>query len=163
MWYNNKVGAKNRGRQTVIENWTIRDKVQSKTKNRKIQVLKYVRQISNNSKENYILKQSKKEQIMLERIYWLNRLERAAQIQFFREFDPGSGWTLAACITHSSRTECSNTLSGGRVSNAWVTCLQVGNNSWKRLLIPTIMQSDRMFGLPKHREMCSKMDSRPIR
>ena len=27
-------------------------------------------------------------------------------IQFFREFDPGSGLTLAACITHSSRTEC---------------------------------------------------------
>ena len=26
-------------------------------------------------------------------------------IQFFREFDPGSGLTLAACITHSSRTE----------------------------------------------------------
>ena len=24
---------------------------------------------------------------------------------FFREFDPGSGLTLAACITHSSRTE----------------------------------------------------------
>ena len=39
-------------------------------------------------------------------------------IQFFREFDPGSGLTLAACITHSSRTECRNTLSGGRVSNA---------------------------------------------
>ena len=26
-------------------------------------------------------------------------------IEFFREFDPGSGLTLAACITHSSRTE----------------------------------------------------------
>ena len=24
---------------------------------------------------------------------------------FFREFDPGSGWTLAACLTHSSRTK----------------------------------------------------------
>ena len=23
----------------------------------------------------------------------------------FREFDPGSGYTLAACITHSSRTK----------------------------------------------------------
>ena len=130
---------------TVIENWTIRDKVQSKTKNRKIQVLKYVRQISNNSKENYILKQSKKEQIMLERIYWLNRLERAAQIQFFREFDPGSGWTLAACITHSSRTECSNTLSGGRVSNAWVTCLSQGDNVWKRTLIPHNASKSHVF------------------
>ena len=27
-------------------------------------------------------------------------------------------------------------LSGGRVSNAWVTCLIQGDNSWKRLLIP---------------------------
>ena len=24
---------------------------------------------------------------------------------FFREFDPGSGWTLAACLTHASRTK----------------------------------------------------------
>ena len=24
-------------------------------------------------------------------------------IQFFREFDPGSGRTLAACLTHASR------------------------------------------------------------
>ena len=27
-------------------------------------------------------------------------------------------------------------LSGGRVSNAWVTYLAQGDNSWKRLLIP---------------------------
>ncbi len=27
-------------------------------------------------------------------------------------------------------------LSGGRVSNAWVTCLIQGDNSWKRLLTP---------------------------
>ena len=27
-------------------------------------------------------------------------------------------------------------LSGGRVSNAWVTCRMQGDNSWKRLLIP---------------------------
>ena len=27
-------------------------------------------------------------------------------------------------------------LSGGRVSNAWVTCRMLGDNSWKRLLIP---------------------------
>ena len=28
-------------------------------------------------------------------------------IPFFREFDPGSGRTLAACLTHASRTEIS--------------------------------------------------------
>ena len=27
-------------------------------------------------------------------------------------------------------------LSGGRVSNAWVTCLIEGDNGWKRSLIP---------------------------
>ena len=26
-------------------------------------------------------------------------------IPYFREFDPGSGRTLAACLTHASRTE----------------------------------------------------------
>ena len=30
-------------------------------------------------------------------------------IQFFREFDPGSGRTLAACLTHASRTEINET------------------------------------------------------
>ena len=27
------------------------------------------------------------------------------EIEYFREFDPGSGRTLAACLTHASRTE----------------------------------------------------------
>ena len=40
---------------------------------------------------------------------------------FFGEFDPGSGRTLAACLTHASRTErmkaCFYELSGKRVSN----------------------------------------------
>ena len=61
------------------------------------------------------------------------------------EFDPGSGWTLAACLTHASRTKHLRQissdwsrlwLSGGRVSNAWVTCLIQGDSSWKRLVIP---------------------------
>ena len=30
---------------------------------------------------------------------------KGLEIQFFREFDPGSGRTLAACLTHASRTE----------------------------------------------------------
>ena len=30
---------------------------------------------------------------------------RTFDIQFFREFDPGSGRTLAACLTHASRTK----------------------------------------------------------
>ena len=65
--------------------------------------------------------------------------------KFYGEFDPGSGWTLAACLTHASRTKhleritsvwSSLWLSGGRVSNAWVTCLVLGDSSWKRLVIP---------------------------
>ena len=59
-------------------------------------------------------------------------------IQWFREFDPGSGWTLAARLTHASRTVKSlrGRISGGRVSNAWVTCPYEWNNVWKRTLIP---------------------------
>ena len=42
-------------------------------------------------------------------------------VVLFREFDPGSGRTLAACLTHASRTErmraCFYKLSGKRVSN----------------------------------------------
>ena len=64
--------------------------------------------------------------------------------KIFREFDPGSGRTLAACLTHASRTKLDYGffgwsmiwLSGGRVSNAWVTCLSEWNNVWKRTLIP---------------------------
>ena len=41
-------------------------------------------------------------------------------IQFFREFDPGSGWTLAACITHSSRTELFPS-GDNLVADGWVT------------------------------------------
>ena len=61
----------------------------------------------------------------------------SGQTNLIWEFDPGSGWTLAACLTHASRTEfiCGSfrmegyKLSGGRVSNAWVTCLIQGDNS----------------------------------
>jgi hypothetical protein len=35
---------------------------------------------------------------------------------FFGEFDPGSGRTLAACLTHASRTMISSLL-GGLVAN----------------------------------------------
>ena len=56
------------------------------------------------------------------------------------EFDPGSGWTLAAGLTHASRgaSRCSNTLAatGGRVRNAWATCPSQGDNPWKRGLTP---------------------------
>ena len=55
-----------------------------------------------------------------------------------QEFDPGSGRTLAACLTHASRTDwfpSGMKVSGERVSNVWATCLCQRDNSWKRLLI----------------------------
>ena len=59
---------------------------------------------------------------------------------FFGEFDPGSGRTLAACLTHASRTErpppwwgCS---SGERVSNTWVICPALRDKLGKLGLIP---------------------------
>ena len=67
---------------------------------------------------------------------------------FFGEFDPGSGWTLAACLRHASRTKKPNEdwvlardwnwilLSGRRVSNTWVIYLRDWDNVWKRTLIP---------------------------
>ena len=42
------------------------------------------------------------------------------KIQWFREFDPGSGWTLAACLTHSSRT-VTNPSGFWSVADGWVT------------------------------------------
>ena len=59
------------------------------------------------------------------------------------EFDPGSGWTLAAGLTHASRGAAlgSNTLAatGGRVRNAYATCLGQGDKPGKLGLIPNIV------------------------
>ena len=59
---------------------------------------------------------------------------------FCGEFDPGSGRTLAACLTHASRTErpfaCKGYSSGERVSNTWVICLALRDKPGKLGLIP---------------------------
>ena len=64
------------------------------------------------------------------------------------EFDPGSGRTLAACLIHASRTNgegaCFLKVSGARVSNTWRTYPSVGDNHWKRWLIPHRI-ADRMI------------------
>ena len=55
------------------------------------------------------------------------------------EFDPGSERTLAAWIRHASRTRkfpSGSEYSGERVSNAWETCLRVGDNIPNGVLIP---------------------------
>jgi hypothetical protein len=60
---------------------------------------------------------------------------------FFGEFDPGSGRTLAACLTHASRTDhpLRGVVSGERVSNTWVTCPRLWDNSGKPGLIPDMI------------------------
>ena len=49
------------------------------------------------------------------------------------EFDPGSGWTLAACLIHASRTKMSSDI---LVANGWVIRKQPAHkdrdNCWKR-------------------------------
>ncbi len=59
----------------------------------------------------------------------------------YGEFDPGSGRTLAACLTHASRATKGEGVtplpeSGERVSNTWVTCPGLRDNNGKPLLIP---------------------------
>ena len=56
----------------------------------------------------------------------------------FGEFDSGSGRTLAACLTHASRTErpFRGYSSGERVSNTWVICPALRDKLGKLGLIP---------------------------
>src|SRR3954451_25018147 len=57
------------------------------------------------------------------------------------EFDPGSGRTLAACLTHASgatNRACPGQ-SRERVSNTWVTCPNDRDNSRKLELIPDVL------------------------
>ena len=59
-------------------------------------------------------------------------------VVFNGEFDPGSGRTLAACLTHASRTvnRFRVGISGERVSNTWAICPSLWDNSGKPGLIP---------------------------
>ena len=71
---------------------------------------------------------------------WIASKANELSNYFYGEFDPGSGRTLAACLIHASRANwfgaCSNDVSGGRVSNTWVTCLIDWDNFGKPELIP---------------------------
>ena len=67
---------------------------------------------------------------------------------FVGEFDPGSGRTLAACLTHASRAvrPFRGYTSGERVSNTWVTCLQLWDKPGKLGLIPDMTQGCMVLG-----------------
>src|SRR5699024_11309420 len=71
-------------------------------------------------------------------------------LDLYGEFDPGSGRTLAACITHASRTvrPLRGYTSGERVSNTWVICPALRDKPGKLGLIPD-MSSCRMVGVGK--------------
>src|SRR3954447_19651945 len=59
---------------------------------------------------------------------------------FVGDFDHDSGRTLAACLTHASRTvrPFRGYTSGERVSNTWVTCPSLWDKPGKLGLIPDI-------------------------
>lgn len=67
------------------------------------------------------------------------------RVNIHGEFDPGSGRTLAACLTHASRTMnlLREGISGERVSNTWAICPSLWDKPWKRGLIPDTT-TDRM-------------------
>src|SRR3954465_3089978 len=68
----------------------------------------------------------------------MDRLHKA----FHGEFDPGSGRTLAACLTHASRAErpLRGYSSGERVSNTWATYLSHRNTPGKPGSMPDKVQ-----------------------
>src|SRR5690348_14763844 len=71
-------------------------------------------------------------------LVWSGFSDRAFFEVLFGEFDPGSGRTLAACLTHASRTErpFRGYSSGERVSNTWVICPALWDKPGKLGLIP---------------------------
>src|SRR3954447_25342627 len=69
---------------------------------------------------------------------WARRLRGHSNIN--GEFDPGSGRTLAACLTHASRANLR--VSGERVSNTWATCPELWDNPGKPGLIPDMTPTD---------------------
>src|SRR6476620_2558262 len=66
----------------------------------------------------------------------------------FGEFDSGSGRTLAACLTHASRTErpFRGYSSGERVSNTWVICPALRDKPGKLGLIPDMTANRLVCG-----------------
>lgn len=72
-----------------------------------------------------------------DRIFLIRILPRLVEGFLFGEFDPGSGRTLAACLTHASRTDLR--VSGERVSNTWVICPALWDKPGKLGLIPNMI------------------------
>ena len=65
---------------------------------------------------------------------------RQIKTNYNEEFDPGSGWTLAAGLTHASRgvtgIACNPLTTGARVRNAYATYLLQGYSQEKFWITP---------------------------
>ena len=75
---------------------------------------------------------------------------RQIKTNYNEEFDPGSGWTLAAGLTHASRGvtggACTLLTTGARVRNAYATYLLQGDSPEKFGIIPhTIINWHRLM------------------
>ena len=136
-WYSNIAVADN-NKQTAkknLDNWTIDNDPEDSLKEK----IQNGYQIENRWYQTKNSKTGKEKLVVFLtglKLVFKSREERQLNI-LRREFDPGSGWTLAACLTHASRTKHFTLipsgwlvlwLSGGRVSNAWVTCPIQGDN-----------------------------------
>ena len=59
-----------------------------------------------------------------------------------------AGGVLNTCKSNGNLLKPSDiNSSGGRVSNAWVTCLLEGDSSWKRLVIPHETTGTHVLGV----------------
>ena len=82
---------------------------------------------------------------------------KALNTNFYWEFDPGSGRTLAVCLTHASRTRRDGMIlreneileSGERVSNAWVTCPMERNSLGKLGVMPYNIVKSHGFAIKR--------------
>ncbi len=78
---------------------------------------------------------------MIRQFFWVNyNVVQIIKDLYDGEFDPGSGWTLAAGLTHASRgvtgIACYLLTTGARVRNAYRTYLLQGNSPEKFGLMP---------------------------
>ena len=81
-----------------------------------------------------------KQRNLLEKTSFFPKVKFAKQISNSRVrswLRMNAGGVLNTCKSNGLYMKPSDCkVSGGRVSNAWVTCPTLGDNSWKRLLIP---------------------------
>ena len=98
-------------RTLITEYWkTLKDSMRIiRLRNRATNIFEYSKNLKTVNSVN--AEWTKKSQVFLGRLNFLTW-----------EFDPGSGWTLAACLTHASRTDLMESLLEIKlVADGWVT------------------------------------------